>query len=156
MNERAGPVGPARFTWDSVFMKIAAKPFMLAFVLWFAAGPAAFAQSGSTPKPPPGITGTWVLELSSKYGKCTGPITINPPGGAAGAHWAAVYAITCDGDSGSHQERFDISTNAGGSYHFAGGDEHPDVFDLNWTQDGKALAGSGSFANQPLSASLHK
>ena len=137
-------------------MKIAFKPLAVAVVLLFAADPIVLAQSGSAPKSPPDITGRWVLELSGKYGKCAGPINIDPRGDSSGTNWAAIYAITCDGDSGPGQQRFDISTNADGNYHFAGSGKHPDIFDLNWTQDGKALAGSGSFANQPLTAAMHK
>jgi hypothetical protein len=137
-------------------VKIAIKPLILAVVLWIAAEPMAWAQSASAPPSPPDITGRWVLELSGIYGKCAGPISIDPPGGAAGVHWAAIYALTCDGDSGPGQVRFDIGYNAGGGYHFTGSGDYPDIFDLNWTPDGKALAGSGSFANQPLSAVLHK
>ncbi|MGO9787545.1 MAG: hypothetical protein ACLPL5_12170 [Stellaceae bacterium] len=137
-------------------MKIAFKPLAAAVVLLFAADPIVWAQSASAPKSPPDITGRWVLELSGQYGNCAGPIDISPRGDPAGAGWAAIYAITCDGDTEPGQQRFQIRANAAGSYHFAGSGEHPDIFDLNWTQDGKALAGSGSFANQPLAAAMHK
>jgi len=137
-------------------VKIPVKPLIAAFVLCIAAQPVAFAQSGSAPNSPPGITGSWVLELSGKYGKCTGPVNIGPPNDASGADWTATYAMTCDGNAGTGRQRFDIRYGAGGNYHFTGSGEYPDIFDLRWTQDGKALAGSGSFANEPLSAFQHK
>jgi hypothetical protein len=137
-------------------MRISIKPLAVAAVLLFAADPIVWAQSAAAPKSPPDITGRWVLELSGQYGNCAGPIDINPRGDSGGAGWAAIYAMTCDGDSKARQQRFEIHANAAGSYHFSGSGEHPDIFDLNWTQDGKALAGSGSFANQPLSAAMHK
>ena len=146
--------GPFHFGCGQ-FMKIPITPLTAAVVLFFAAEPIALAQSGSAPKPSD-IAGGWILELRGKYGNCAGPIDIGQPGDASGAYWTAIYAITCDGDSEPGQQRFDIRYNSDGNYHFAGSGEHPDIFDLHWTQDGKTLVGSGSFASQPLSASMHK
>jgi hypothetical protein len=128
----------------------------IAIAILFTREPLAFGQTESMPKPPVDIAGGWVLELRSKFGACTGPIAIGPAGDFSADSRVARYAITCDGDTTAKQLSFDITHPPDGRYHFVGNGAYPDIFDLQWTQDGSALAGSGTFANQPLSAAMHK
>jgi hypothetical protein len=137
-------------------MKISGTPLLLAIALLFAAEPIVFAATGSMPNHPPDIAGGWALELGSKFGSCAGPIDIAPPSDSSAGDWQAIYAITCDGDSGPKQELFAIRYNTEGNYHFIGSGLYPDIFDLHWSPDGKSLVGSGSFANVSLSAAMQK
>lgn len=129
-------------------MKISIKPLLVVAVLLFVAEPMAFAQSASTPKPPPDISGNWTMEI----GKCKGSIMVSPEkqDDIRGTRWDGIYTARCGDDNSIWEEIFLIWANFEGVYFFSGvgtynGKNVPEGFNLHWKNDGKTLVGSSSF-----------